>query len=121
MLVHPRAGMWFSCRGVLALPDRIALPVPPASPCATCADRPCLTACPVGALGPAPYDVPACAAHLRGAGRRTCLASGCAVRHACPAGAAFRPLPSQAARHMAAFLAGQEETVDKAVDKQSGT
>lgn len=106
MLVHPQAGLWFSCRGVLALAPAIALPQPPASPCAACRGQPCRSACPVAALGGGGYDVAACLGHLGGAGRTGCLALGCAVRHACPAGAAFRPEPAQAARHMAAFLAG---------------
>lgn len=122
LLVHARAGLWFSVRGVLALPGRLALPPPAESPCTACKDQPCRTACPAGAFGAGGYDVPACAAHLAGAGRSTCLAAGCAVRHACPAGSAFRPLPEQAARHMRAFLAGTAphlsmRTGDKSVDK----
>jgi hypothetical protein len=104
MLVHAEAGLWVSVRGVLALPGRFPLPPAAANPCITCAGRPCLTACPAGAFAGGRYDVPACTAHLAGAGRTTCLAAGCLVRQACPAGRAFTPLPVQAARHMEAFL-----------------
>jgi hypothetical protein len=104
MLVHARAGLWVSFRGVVALPGLLPLPQPEPSPCGTCAGRPCLTACPVGAFTGGAYDVPSCIGHLAGAGRLTCLATGCAVRHACPAGAALTPAAAQAARHMTAFL-----------------
>ncbi|RMF36020.1 MAG: ferredoxin [Alphaproteobacteria bacterium] len=105
MLVHARMGLWVSVRGLLALRARLDLPVPPAaSPCESCAGQPCLTACPVGAFATGSYDVPACTAHLKGAGRGTCLAAGCAVRHACPVGQDEAPPPEQAALHMRAFL-----------------
>ncbi|HEU0220918.1 MAG TPA: ferredoxin [Paracoccaceae bacterium] len=123
MLVHARVGLWFSVRGILALPHRLALPDPPAaSPCETCAEKPCRSACPVGAFAGGRYDVPACIGHLQGAGRTTCLAAGCAARQACPVGVVFRPLPVQAARHMAAFLASNapravEGPGDKPVDE----
>jgi len=53
LLVHDTAGLFVSFRGALALPHHIDLPAPPASPCATCIEKPCRTACPVDAL-----DVP---------------------------------------------------------------
>ncbi|MEL6235183.1 MAG: ferredoxin [Pseudomonadota bacterium] len=123
MLVHARAGLWFSCRGVLALPDRLDLPTrPDAAPCLACEGRPCESACPVSAFASGTYDVPACATYLSGEGAASCLAQGCAVRHACPVGAAWRPVPQQAARHMEAFLRGNApsggtKAVDKPVDK----
>lgn len=123
MLVHARAGLWFSCRGVLALPERLALPTPPQdAPCLACEERPCESACPVSAFASGTYDVPACSTYLSGEGAASCLAQGCAVRHACPAGAEWSPVPQQAARHMDAFLRGNApasptKAVDKAVDK----
>lgn len=123
MLVHARAGLWFSCRGIVAFPERLVLPAPPAaSPCASCATQPCRSACPVEAFASGHYDVPRCAAYLGGAGAQHCLSMGCAVRHACPAGDAMRPMPTQAARHMRAFLKGASpqhavKAVDKSVEK----
>lgn len=123
MTVHAEAGLWVSVRGILALPRRLDLPPPLPRPCEACAARPCLAACPVSAFAGGRYDAAACRGHLAGAGRETCLAGGCLVRHACPAGAGFRPLPVQAARHMAAFLtagrpaAGQEDGVAGAVPR----
>ena len=51
MLVHDEAGLMVSYRGALRWDGHIALPAPPAAtPCATCAGHPCMTACPVDAL-----------------------------------------------------------------------
>src|SRR5690606_16939013 len=51
VLVHPRFGPWHAYRAALLLADRIALPDTgrSPSPCDSCATRPCLDACPVGA------------------------------------------------------------------------
>ena len=46
LLVHDQAGLFLSYRGAIGLRERLDLPPPKASPCETCADRPCLAACP---------------------------------------------------------------------------
>lgn len=104
LLVHARAGLFVSFRGALALPERLELPVPAPSPCAGCVTRPCLTACPVGALTAHGYDVPACKAHVTGAGRKTCLEQGCGVRLSCPASQGHGRVPEQSAFHMQNFI-----------------
>ncbi len=111
MLIHPEHGLWHAYRGALAfdhavdgLPERPAVP----SPCESCADKPCLTTCPVGAFDGKAYDVPACAAHLRRPEGADCLDLGCRARRACPVGRAATYLPEQAAFHMAAFLGARE-------------
>jgi epoxyqueuosine reductase len=101
LLVHARLGLFVSYRGALALPDRLDLPPPPPPPCIDCA-RPCLGACPVGALTGEGYDLAACHGWLDTAPGRDCLDRGCAVRRACPVGAGLRPA-AQSAFHMAAF------------------
>jgi epoxyqueuosine reductase QueG len=101
LLVHGEAGLFVSFRGALALPDAVPVPPPMARPCETCA-APCLDACPVGALGGAGYDVPACHAFLETDPGADCLDRGCAVRRVCPVGAGLRP-EAQSAFHMAAF------------------
>lgn len=104
LLVHDRSGLFISYRGALALPDRIALPAVSAiSPCRSCKDQPCLTACPVGALGVKGYDVPECRAYISSISGQACVESGCAVRRACPVSARHGRLPEQSAFHMRAF------------------
>ncbi|MCB2093876.1 MAG: ferredoxin [Rhodobacteraceae bacterium] len=104
MLVHDRAGLFVSYRGAIALPERIALPTPPSrSPCDTCAGKPCLAACPVGALAGNGYDVSLCHAFLDSADGKSCLSMGCQVRRACPLSQAYGRLPEQSAYHMGQF------------------
>ena len=104
LLVHDQAGLMVSFRGALALPEVIDLPRPPkAAPCDTCTERPCLTACPAGALTEAGYDLPACHAFLDTSAGQDCLSSGCHVRRACPLSRAYGRLPEQSAYHMRLF------------------
>jgi len=101
LLVHAGQGLMVSFRGALALKEVIALPPPAAKPCEGC-DKPCLQACPAGALGAAGYDVPACHAYLS-AGDRDCMKAGCLVRRACPVTQAYARMPEQSAYHMRQF------------------
>ena len=104
MLVHDTVGLMISYRGALHLPQTLPLPDPStASPCTACA-RPCVTACPVGALSETrPYDVPACHAYLDTAPGADCMQSGCAVRRACPVSAGAGRSAAQSAHHMEYF------------------
>jgi len=106
ILIHPDYGLWHGYRGALAFAE--TLPLPPrdgrSAPCGTCVDRPCLSTCPVAAFGEEGYDVPACAAHLRGQAGADCMALGCRARRACPVGRDYIYEPAQAEFHMAAFL-----------------
>jgi len=106
LLIHPDYGLWHGYRGALLFAAAIELPPPErrASPCAGCADRPCLRACPAGAFDGKSYDVPACARHLALVPEPACMESGCLARHACPVGREFRYAPAQARFHMQAFL-----------------
>ncbi|WFE75932.1 hypothetical protein [Roseinatronobacter sp. S2] len=101
-LVHDRAGLWASFRGALGFADMLDQPARPAAPCTGCA-QPCTTACPVGALTPQGYDVPACHAFLDSADGQRCISGGCAVRAACPVSRAFGRHPDQSAFHMRQF------------------
>ncbi len=106
LLVHNSAGLFISYRGAVALPRRLDLPRPAASPCIDC-PAPCLTACPVGALGAGhDYDVPACKAHLATPAGAECR-NGCLVRRACPVSQGFGRRTEQSAFHMSAFLGTQ--------------
>lgn len=104
MLVHARAGLMLSFRGALRLPGQRRLPAAAANPCETCADQPCLSACPVDALGPKGYDVPACKAHIANPAGQDCMTQGCAARRACPISQTYGRVAEQSAFHMRAFL-----------------
>ena len=106
MLIHPEFGLWHAWRGALAFKEAFALPPREARPrpCDTCTDKPCLAACPVGAMrGAGVYDLARCGAHIRRAEGADCVDEGCRARRACPVGAAFRYGPEQASFHMRSF------------------
>ena len=109
MLIHPDYGLWHAYRGAIALAE--ALPLPPRearpSPCDSCVEKPCLSACPVGAFTAAGYDVAACAGHVAAPAGADCLDLGCRARRACPVGREHSYAPPQARFHMAAFVAAQ--------------
>ncbi len=113
MLIHPVYGLWHAYRGALALAQRLPLPTREAGryPCDSCADKPCLTACPVSAFGPQGHDgvyrVADCVAHIRTPEGDDCMALGCRARRACPIGRAYIYDPPQAAFHMEAFLSAR--------------
>lgn len=111
LLIHPDYGLWHGYRGALLFAAAIELPPPDrrASPCASCADRPCISACPVNAFDGNTYDVPTCARHLAGTPEPECMDVGCLARHACPVGRDFRYTPAQARFHMLSFLRNHRE------------
>ena len=118
LLIHPVCGLWHGYRGAIlfgpdalarlgkAVPaedDAVARPALP-HPCDACADKPCLSTCPVNAFGPAGLDVVSCRAWLRTeAGRTGCMRSGCLARDACPVGRAYRYGDAQIRFHMTAY------------------
>jgi hypothetical protein len=107
ILIHPDHGLWHAYRGALAFAERLALParVDRPRPCDSCPDRPCLSACPVGAFSERGYDVPACIGHIGGPAGAACMGGGCLARRACPVGPAYGYGAAQVRFHMAAFLA----------------
>ncbi|QYK42548.1 MAG: ferredoxin [Paracoccaceae bacterium] len=107
LLVHDAQGLWVSFRGALALKAAIDLPPPPAAaPCETCAGRPCLTACPPGALTGAGYGLAECHGFLDRRAGADCMGRGCAVRRACPVSQLYDRMPEQSAYHMGQFHRG---------------
>ncbi len=104
LLVHEHAGLFVSYRGALALKEPLELPPPPARVCDSCVGKPCLSACPVGALGDAGYDLPTCHGYLDSAeGKAGCMSHGCAARRACPLSLAYARMAEQSAYHMRQF------------------
>lgn len=106
ILIHPEYGLWHGYRGALAFADRRALPARDdrPAPCAECAAKPCLSACPVAAFARGGYDVAACAGFLASAEGADCMAHSCRARRACPVGRDYAYGDDQAGFHMAAFL-----------------
>jgi len=109
-LIHPTYGLWHSYRGALGFSQALDVPAfeASASPCDACRERPCLSACPVGAFSADGYDVAACAAHLKSPAGADCITGGCLARRACPVGAEQAHRPDQAAFTMRAFLRARE-------------
>lgn len=110
MLIHADYGLWHAYRFALVLGETLEdLPAPDQrpSPCAGCSARPCLSACPVGAFTGREYHVERCIAYLRDNPAAACRTQGCAARHACPVGQAYRYVPAQAEFHMRAFIAAR--------------
>ncbi|EAR52459.1 hypothetical protein OG2516_08277 [Oceanicola granulosus HTCC2516] len=100
LMVHVEAGLFVSWRGALGVAEAPAL-APAPSPCPAC-DKPCLSACPVGAFASGTYDVPRCKGWLGRPEGAACRDGGCLVRRACPVGRERRR-PAQSAFHMRAF------------------
>jgi len=100
--IHPEFGLWFAWRA--AFLAATALPATPpgettGSPCANCADKPCITACPVNAVhATKPFAIKTCAVHRLSAASPSCR-STCHARLACPVGAKYRYSAEQFAYH----------------------
>lgn len=105
-LLHPVYGMWHAYRGALRIECLLELPVNDVStsPCATCADRPCLETCPVDAFTTGDYDVPTCLDLLEKEPLGECFSTGCMARKACPVGREFIYEKVHARFHMEKFL-----------------
>ena len=103
MLVQAEAGLLVSYRGALEFDWNIRTPEAPIHPCTGCA-KPCITACPVGALQGAQYDVEACRSYVGSDPEQRCLTEGCLARRACPVGQTYERAAAQSAYHMQEFL-----------------
>ena len=92
--LHWRFGTWWAVRALIAvnagagemIPDAVAEPLG-VDPCPGC-DRPCIRACPAGAVGPGSWHWRRCTAYRLEAG--SACRRDCPARVACPVGAAFR-------------------------------
>ena len=98
--INARYGLWFAYRAACLIDQ--PLPVTPPwtgrSPCEYCPDKPCINACPAGAVAAAAaFSVPRCAGHRRVAD--SSCAQTCLSRLACPVAAGKRYPPEQIAYH----------------------
>lgn len=106
IFIHPAYGLWHAYRAALLFADPVDLParIEAASPCETCGDKPCLSACPVDAFQVSGFDDMRCARHVDGPDGAECRDRGCLARRACPVGRDYSYAPAQMAFHMEAFL-----------------
>lgn len=112
MLMHPVHGLWHAYRFAISLKESVSdlgEPPEPKDVCASCADEPCLSSCPVNAFDGKTYDVQACAAHLRGHPGGQCLMQGCMARDACPEGLPSRYASEQRKFHMKQFMIAMQQ------------
>jgi epoxyqueuosine reductase QueG len=105
LLIDPAHGLWHALRGAFLSPDDIALPEreDSVSPCDTCMDKPCLSACPVRAFSGSGLNVGHCAAHISSGAGSACMEGGCRARDACPIGRVSRYGDEQVRFHMDAY------------------
>ena len=110
ILIHPDYGLWHAYRAALLFAERVELTAREirARPCDTCTDRPCLSACPVGAFTDSAYRVDSCVSHISSPAGVMCMGEGCRARDACPVGRAFRYPAQQIRFHMEAFRRAYE-------------
>lgn len=110
MAIHPRYGLWHAYRFVLLLSQGDWLtaeeqPLTAEHPaCASCAEKPCLRACPVNAFTGKEYLYKTCAEFLAREPDYPCNAAGCAARRACPVGVEYQYPHAQAAFHTKVFV-----------------
>ena len=106
VVVHARYGPWYALRGALLFGEEREFKTKKTGPgpCPGCIEKPCLDACPSGALTRAhPFHAGVCRDYVRENANKDCTERGCMVRHACPYGRDYAYLPEQARHHMLAF------------------
>ncbi len=104
--INPQFGTWFAFRGVIAANTDYELSAKQThdSPCVTCSDKPCVDACPVGAVQrEGSFKLDRCITE------RTREGSGCAhqclARNACPVGTEHQYTAEQIRYHYGRSLA----------------
>lgn len=108
ILMHPDYGLWHAYRGALLFDDGFedfrSMPAAEREhPCDSCAEKPCMSACPVDAHGARGFAYEACLEHVRSPFGEPCRAMGCLDRNACPVGTAYRYPAEVQAFHQRAF------------------
>ena len=97
--IHPEFGLWFAYRAVVLTRRAVEPTRRPdfATPCDSCPDKPCRSACPVEAAG-SPFDLRACADHRLS--EHSPCAELCPSRLACPYQSQHRYSEAQMRYHM---------------------
>jgi hypothetical protein len=98
ILMHPRFGLWHAYRGALLFDVSLQIDVisEVRHCCDSCAEKPCLKACPVNAHQAEGFRYQDCLDHVRGESGHACRSTGCLDRNACPIGVAYRyPVATQ--------------------------
>jgi hypothetical protein len=107
IFIHHKHGLWHAYRFMLSF-DQVAedYPVPEQfpSPCESCSEKPCLSACPVSAFSDGHFDVEKCMSYLKSDENSDCRRYGCVARQACPVMPQNRYIPEHAKFHMQAFV-----------------
>lgn len=107
LLISEEYGTWHGYRGAIALDFVLETPSSTASVpdlCATCQDKPCLSACPVDAFSSENFLYSECQNYLKTElGNQTCMSHGCAARNACPYGERYSYKSPHMRFHMRAF------------------
>ena len=106
ILMHPEYGLWQAYRAAMVFSDFDELPVATTvtHACNSCADKPCLTTCPVGAYSRQGFDVASCREYVRAHPKGHCATKGCLARQACPVATVHQYSNDQQRFHMKAFL-----------------
>ena len=106
LLIHPEYGLWMAFRAVVIMAAKFEISgsEPKASPCDSCAEKPCLDTCPIGAFTPDNYDYVSCKSYVASEPGRTCHDGGCQARQACPVGRNYIYERPHQAFHMKAFI-----------------
>ncbi len=113
ILIHPEYGLWHAFRGVVVFDEaheftsQINALIMNADslihPCDTCVEKPCLTACPVGAFTGEWLNVQDCFAHLDTRSEPDCMSLGCRARCACPIAKTSQYNEAQIKFHMKSY------------------
>lgn len=107
ILINEEYGTWHGYRGAIAfnfVPEITSLDEIAVDICASCIDKPCLSACPVEAFSSDHFLYSECQSYLKSEqGAQNCMANGCASRNACPYGERYKYKSPHMKFHMRAF------------------
>ena len=100
LLIHPEYGLWMGLRAVLLTTEQLPpfKAVEGLSPCDSCIEKPCISACPAGAVRPEGWKVKVCAQFHQDS---TDCHGRCHSRLSCPIGDSHRHSPLQHFYHNA--------------------